>query len=170
MPTSRIPETEQVELRRVLVEARAALLGRAAILCARLRPPTPRPEELVNEVSRRLLARYRDTDIGDARGLAFSSLGRLACDVARGYRFDAGVIDEPPEVAINDEPSDPFVRQFLAELNEQERCVLMRIAVHGIAVQKAFFACGWTTPSPHFEYRKLLKRLRDRMEATTCPT
>jgi DNA-directed RNA polymerase specialized sigma24 family protein len=164
MPTSPIPEHEQVELRRVLVEARPALLGRAAILCARLRPPTPKPEELVNEVSRRLLARYRDAEIGDARGLAFSSLGRLACDVARGYRFDAGVIDEPPDIAVADEPSDPFVRQFLAELGDKERCVLMRIAVDGIAVATAFTTCGWATPSPHFEYRKLLRRLRERME------
>jgi hypothetical protein len=59
------------------------------------------------------------------------------------------------------------VRQFLAELNDHERCVLMRIAVHGVAVAKAFTTCGWSTPSPHFEYRKLLKRLRERMEATT---
>lgn len=169
MPTSPPPETEQVALRRALVELRPILIGRAVILCRGLRPPAPSAQDLVNTVAQKLLARYRDSEIQDARGLAFTSLGRLACDVARKYRFDAGVIDEPPDVAAPaaDEPVDPRLAVVMATLAAHERCVLEKVVIADYAVAKAFVECKWESKSPHFEYKKLLKRVRAELEKGT---
>jgi DNA-directed RNA polymerase specialized sigma24 family protein len=156
---------EQVELRAKLEQLHPALLGKAILLSRGLPPPRPEPAELVSETLRRLLARYADSQVNSASGLAFTTLQHIVFDIARKGRAFGGFIEDDGEVAdpVRHEP-EPFVRRALERLSDLERCVVIRAGIEGTAVPEAFELCGWRTRSPYAEYKKILDRLKTELE------
>lgn len=156
---------DQAALRAALEGMRTDLLGRASVLARGLRPPPPAPDDLVNETVRRMLRAYADDVAASARPIAFTVLARLVCDIGRGYRFDAGVIDDEAVVAqvgATEPPRDPMFWRVIDELPARERTVLELVAIHGQSVISAFAAAKWDAKSPFYEFNKLLERLRKR--------
>jgi DNA-directed RNA polymerase specialized sigma24 family protein len=156
---------EQIALRAALETMRTDLLGRAGVLARGLRPPPPAPDDLVNETVKRMLRTYKDDIAPSARPIAFTVLARLVCDIGRGYRFDAGVVDEDviaSRAGETEAPRDPMFWRVIDELSARERMVLELVAVHGQSVMSAFAAARWEAKSPFYEFNKLLERLRKR--------
>ena len=165
------PADQQVELRAALTELTPALLAKASLLCRglhKLPRSAPDPAELVGETVRRLLARYTDHEVESVSGLAFTTLGRVACDLARkGRGFDGGLIEDDSQVPDESHREiEPFVRRALDALAPRERCVVVRAVIEEIAVPEAFTLCGWTSRSPYAELNKILKRMGEQIRET----
>lgn len=165
-PARPVPDAaEQAALRAALEGMRGDLQHRAAVLARGLRPPPPAPDDLVNETVRRMLRTYKDDVAASARPIAFTVLARLVCDIGRGYRFDAGVVDDDTVVAragATEAPRDPLFWRVIDELPARERTVLELVAIQGQSVIAAFAAAKWDAKSPFYEFNKLLERLRKR--------
>ena len=163
------PASEQVALRAMLEELVPVLTARAAKLASGLRPPRPTPEDLVNDTMAKMLRVYRDTDVESARKLAFTVLARVVCDIARRYKFDAGLIEDDSIVEAESAPPPPDVSlpDLLSRLEPREACVVNKVILSDVAVPRAFKECGWDTKSPYYAYNNLLAKLRDAIAETS---